>query len=392
MAKDFSIIVGTLGMGLWQSPDGGQSWARGKLWHGYQGGRSTFGLAVHPSDSRVIFAGTDEGLYRSEDRGKNFEHISSAMDELKVWRIAIDPTDPSIMFAGTAPARVFRSRDGGLHWDALDVPFSDDCFNVNVPRVLGLEVDPTDHRIVWAGVEVGGMCRSRDGGDTWTRISGGVMDELDVHDITVVPGRPAAAIVTLPNDLTLTEDGGEHWRAMGAGPRFPLPYCRSVVFKEGDPSVMFAAVGDDALGCLGTIQRSRDGGEPGRRLCCRWRRILTWSVSPRIHRTRISFWDAATTANCLAARTVVTGGSSFRRSSPKCGARWPGRPTRDGERRTADERQTSHGRLATGERQTSHDSQRRASDKRKTTDGHYSAVRRLSFVASSSLGARSRAS
>src|SRR5215204_5712279 len=261
MAKNFSIVVGTLGMGLWQSPDGGQSWARGKLWNGYQGGRSTFGLAVHPRDSRVMFAGTDEGLYRSEDRGKNFEHISSAMDELKVWRIAIDPIDPTIMFAGTAPAQVFRSRDGGLHWESLDVPFSDDCFNVNVPRVLGLEVDATDHGIVWAGVEVGGMCVSRDGGDTWTRISGGVMDELDVHDITVVPGKPGAAIVTLPNDLTLTEDAGEHWRAMGAGPRFPLPYCRSVVFKEDDPRVMFAAVGDDALGCLGTIQRSRDGGE-----------------------------------------------------------------------------------------------------------------------------------
>ena len=112
------------------------------------------------------------------------------MDQLKVWRIAIDPIEPSIMFAGTAPAQVFRSRDGGLHWESLDVPFSDDCFNVNVSRVLGLEVDATDHGIVWAGVEVGGMCVSRDGGDTWTRISGGVMDELDVHDITMVPGKP----------------------------------------------------------------------------------------------------------------------------------------------------------------------------------------------------------
>ncbi|MFN0072608.1 MAG: hypothetical protein ACKVVP_14080 [Chloroflexota bacterium] len=261
MAKDFSIIVGTLGMGLWQSQDAGHSWARGKLWHGYQGGRSTFGLAVHPEDPRVVFAGTDEGLYRSEDRGQNFEHVASPMDELKVWRVAIDPVDPSIMFAGTAPAHVFRSRDGGQHWELLHVPFSEECFNVNTARVLGLEVDPADHRIVWAGVEVGGMCRSLDGGDTWTRISGGIMDELDVHDITVVPGRPGAAIVTLPNDLTLTEDAGDHWRALGAGPQFPLPYCRSVTFKEGDSRVIFAAVGDNALGCQGTIQRSRDAGE-----------------------------------------------------------------------------------------------------------------------------------
>ena len=36
MAKNFTICVGTLGMGLWRSPDGGMSWARGKLWKGYQ--------------------------------------------------------------------------------------------------------------------------------------------------------------------------------------------------------------------------------------------------------------------------------------------------------------------------------------------------------------------
>ena len=70
MLKNFSICVGTLGMGLWQSPDGGQSWARGKLWNGYQGGRSVFGLSVHPNDPQVVWAGTDDGLYRSEDRGK----------------------------------------------------------------------------------------------------------------------------------------------------------------------------------------------------------------------------------------------------------------------------------------------------------------------------------
>ena len=70
---------------------------------------STFGLAVHPRDPRVVFAGTDEGLYRSDDRGKNFEHIETPMDGLKVWRVSFDPVDPSIMFAGTAPPQVFTS-------------------------------------------------------------------------------------------------------------------------------------------------------------------------------------------------------------------------------------------------------------------------------------------
>lgn len=260
MAKQFSICVGTLGMGVWQSQDGGRSWARAKLWKGYQGGRSCFGLAVHPRDAKVIFAGTDDGLYRSEDRGQNFEHIDAPLDGYKVWRVAIDPVEPETIFAGTAPATVFRSRDGGLHWEALAPNFSDECFNVNVPRVLGLSVDPSDHRIVWAGVEVGGASRSLDGGDTWERISGGLMDELDVHDITPVPGRAGSAIVTLPSELCVTSDAGKSWQGLGVGAQFPLPYCRSVVFKEDDRQVMLAAIGDSALGEHGFIERSADGG------------------------------------------------------------------------------------------------------------------------------------
>ncbi len=260
MAKNFSICVGTLGMGLWQSSDGGMNWARGQLWKGYQGGRSVFGLASHPADPRVMFAGTDEGVYRSEDRGKNFEHIESAMDQYKVWRIAFDPVEPDTLYAGAAPSAVFRSRDGGRRWEQLSVPFSDDCFNVNVPRVLALAVDASDHNVVWAGVEVGGICRSLDGGDTWTRIAGGLMDELDIHDVKAVPGKPGSAVVTIPNELCLSTDVGQSWAGLGVAGQFPLPYCRNVAFKEGDAQVMFAAIGDSALGCQGAIQRSTDGG------------------------------------------------------------------------------------------------------------------------------------
>jgi photosystem II stability/assembly factor-like uncharacterized protein len=168
--------------------------------------------------------------------------------------------DPNTMFAGTAPPALFRSRDGGLHWERLAAEFAEECANVTTPRVTALVVDSVDHRFVWAGVEVDGVRVSHDGGDTWTRPSGGLMDEPDIHDIKPLPARAGAAAVTLPNEICVSNDAGASWQALGVRGRFPLPYCRSIAFKQDDARVILAAIGDDALGGLGAIQRSPDGG------------------------------------------------------------------------------------------------------------------------------------
>jgi photosystem II stability/assembly factor-like uncharacterized protein len=201
-------------------------------------------LAVHPKDPRVIYAGADDGIYRSEDRGANFDHIESPLDAYHVWRIAIDPTKPETMFAGTALPAIFRSQDAGLHWEKLPAEFATECMNVNRPRVTALVVDPLDHKFIWAGVEVDGVRVSRDGGDSWTRLSGGLMDEPDIHDIKPLPGKPGAAVVTLPGEICVSTDAGASWQGLGVGAQFPLPYCRNVVFKEDDGNVMLAAIGE----------------------------------------------------------------------------------------------------------------------------------------------------
>jgi len=71
MRDDISVLVGTVGAGIWRSTDGGGKWARPK------GARAkmpwselvVFALTRHPKDPNVVFAGTHEGIYRSDDRG-----------------------------------------------------------------------------------------------------------------------------------------------------------------------------------------------------------------------------------------------------------------------------------------------------------------------------------
>ena len=258
MAGNFTICVGTVGSGAWLSPDGGDSWRRvGKgLWSESR----VFGLTVHPTEKRTVFAGANDGIYKSGDGGQSFERVQSPMDNLDVWRIAIDPTDPDIIFAGTRPAALFRSKDGGAHWQKLPVEIADECPNVGVPRVTALTVDPSDHRIVWAGLEVDGVRRSTDGGDSWTRIAAEGIPDPDIHDIAVTVNGGTTVLTSTPREIFASRDRGDNWYPLMVGDQFPLRYCRHLAQKADDPETLFVATGNGASGDAGAIQRSKDGG------------------------------------------------------------------------------------------------------------------------------------
>jgi photosystem II stability/assembly factor-like uncharacterized protein len=257
MTKNVKICVGTIGSGAWLSPDGGDSWRRVQT--GLWSESRVFGLTVHPTEPKTVFAGADDGIYKSRDGGQSFERLPSSMDALQVWKIAFDPSDPDTIFAGTRPAALFRSKDGGRTWQKLAAEIAEECPNVRIPRVTALAVDPTDPRTVWAGIEVDGVRRSRDGGESWTRIAGG-LDDPDIHDITVSVNGGKTVLTSTPREIFASTDVGETWQGCGVGKVFRLPYCRGLALKADDAKTLFVATGDGAVGTTGAIQRSRDGG------------------------------------------------------------------------------------------------------------------------------------
>ncbi|MGH7047279.1 MAG: WD40/YVTN/BNR-like repeat-containing protein [Stellaceae bacterium] len=258
MTGPFTLCVGTVGSGAWTSPDGGESWQRVRS--GLWGESRIYGLAVHPREPRTVFAGADDGIYKSQDGGQKFARLDSPMNKMDVWKIAFDPADPDTIYAGTRPAALFRSTDGGRQWRQLPVDMVEECPNVGVPRVTALTVDPSDGNIVWAGVEVDGVRRSLDRGETWTRIAGGLSDP-DIHDVAVRgAGNTRTVLTSTPREIFASTDKGESWQGLGVGKQFGLPYCRSLALKSDDPNTVFVATGDGAAGSTGAIQRSKDGG------------------------------------------------------------------------------------------------------------------------------------
>jgi len=182
------------------------------------------------------------------------------MNALHIWALAIDPAEPETLFAGTQPSAVFRSRDSGQRWEKLALELAAECPAVVIPRVTALVVDPADHRTVWVGIEVDGVRRSRDGGETWTTIAGGLSDP-DIHGIAISGGQPKTVLATTPREVFASSDAGESWQRLEVRQQFPYAYTRAIAVKADDPHVLFVGHGQTASPTIGSVQRSQDGGK-----------------------------------------------------------------------------------------------------------------------------------
>ncbi len=292
-------MTGTVfaGVGKWQgsSPDvtthgffrlrpGETEWQQ--LTVGLPGNPEVRAIALHPDDPHTVFAGTQAGVYRSDDGGDSWRSLGLPGKLQTVWSIALDPRDAQTIFAGVEGFAVWRTRDGGASWRQLDVPTPGGVAEMPFPtRVVRIVIDPNAPDTVYAGLEVHGAVRSRDGGDTWDDISAELLalaranDHLksglvtgdpvegmmDTHALTISPAHPGAVWLANRMGLFRSDDEGGHWSELGIGRFSPLTYARDVQVSPHDPERFYAAFSIAAVSDAGSLWRSDDGAETWRR-------------------------------------------------------------------------------------------------------------------------------
>jgi len=243
-------------------------------------------IAVHPSDHRVLCVGTQDGPYRTTDAGDHWERAVFPGPNRDVYAITYHPTHPNVMYAGTAPAALYRSDDGGETWRHLPNARSPGHCDMDFPvRVIRIAVDPSRPDDVYAALEVSGVIRSSDGGETFTDLSGPLIDlakqphlksrigsdidaegMLDSHAVAVSAAAPGAPILAVRMGLFRGADRGAAWVDMKVGRFSPLTYARDVCVSPHDPRTLYACLSSAARSDDGTLYRSDDLGESWRRV------------------------------------------------------------------------------------------------------------------------------
>ena len=170
-----TYYVGAASGGVWKTTDGGLSW---RSIADSMTAAAIGALAVAPSDPAIVWAGTGEawairdidvmgdGIYKSVDAGKTWTNVGLT-ETGRIGRVIVHPTNPDIVFAcavgrTTGPQQergVFRTQDGGKTWER--VLFVDENTGCS-----GLSIDPHNPRVLFAGTWQVEM-------HTWAMFSGG---------------------------------------------------------------------------------------------------------------------------------------------------------------------------------------------------------------------------
>jgi photosystem II stability/assembly factor-like uncharacterized protein len=200
------------------------AWEVGWTSNGPFGG-AVYSIVVDPTTPAILYAGTDDAVFKSIDGGRTWARASTGLPASRYASLAVAADGSGTLYAGTTADLpppgpnlrqrygVFKSSDGGQSWN----PSNNFLFDSGhfIPDVIALGINPRNPADVLAGLSTGGIFRSIDGGTSWRSTNGAGVDGTGLSGIVFHPSDPLKVFAVGTGLFTSYEssDGGGTWAA-----------------------------------------------------------------------------------------------------------------------------------------------------------------------------------
>jgi len=219
------------GDGVYKSSDGGRTWTH----IGLKKTRQISKIVVHPGNPEIVYVGAqgspwaateDRGVYRSTDGGANWERVLSVNSDTGVSFLSMDAKNPRVIYAamwdhrrepwnvrsGGPGSGLYKTTDGGDNWQKLEHGLPDLMGNT------GISVSRANPDRVWAMIEAvdGGVFRSDDAGQTWTKVNSdpGIRDRGWYYTHIFADPQDENTVYVLAASMVKSVDGGVSFEAV----------------------------------------------------------------------------------------------------------------------------------------------------------------------------------
>jgi len=224
--------------GVFKTTDGGATWQAMNT--GLPTPPSARSVAIHPSTTSTVYAGTGRGVFKSTDGGSNWNAARDGLPQpfATISLLVIDPLNPDTLYTAERDGLdfvIYKTTDGGGEWDSLPRTFSQEP--------PSLVVDPTNSSILFLAAPGEGVLKSTDGGQSWNPVNTG-LPELGVNALVPDPTDPSTLYARLVGAVFKTTDGGVSWSPLTEE---GLPIFTALAIDPSDPATLYAALENDAV-------------------------------------------------------------------------------------------------------------------------------------------------
>lgn len=238
--------IGVILASLWLCIAATSAQAHGTLnFRGSEGG-IVRALVVAPAQPPIVYAATSQaGVFKSSDNGQHWLPINQGLTRVDVLALALDPTQPGVLYAGTRSG-LFKSTNGGATWQLSGAELAKE-------QVKVLLLDPKDSKTVYVGT-VHGLWKSADAGVTWSPLAQ-QPENSNITALAITQDPSHSMYAGTAQGLFRSRDSGASWTRLSKG--LIVPSIVMLTFDPAHPQMLYAGTGDGAY-------RSEDGGDTWR--------------------------------------------------------------------------------------------------------------------------------